>query len=288
MAPERGESHSFSTSVKINQMKNKPIGVFDSGIGGLTVAKEILRVLPNESLVYLGDTARVPYGPRGKEVITKFALEMARFLLNREVKFLVVACNTISSVCFDAIEKECSVPVLGVVKPAVREALATTKTGSIGIIGTRATIDSGFYEKEIKKLRPEIKVVAVSCPLFVPIAEEGLADHQVTEIIAREYLAPFLDANIDTLILGCTHYPILRGVIQEKVGDAVTLIDSARPTAKELKRLLVSNNLLSDNRRVEYEFFVTDAIERVHNTANFFFGNHLAGNLRKVDITRKI
>jgi glutamate racemase len=266
-------------------MKNKPIGVFDSGIGGLTVTKEILRVLPNESLIYLGDTARVPYGTRGKEVITRFALELTNFLLDRDVKFLVVACNTVSATCLDVVEKASPVPVLGVVKPAAREAVRLTN--KIGVIGTRATVGSGVYEQEIKKLNPQAEVLSVACPLFVPLAEEGLADHPATRLIAEQYLAGFVGKDIDALILGCTHYPLLREMIQETVGGSVTLIDSARPTAEELEKILRTRGLLNSGTSVKREFFVTDAPERVHEAANFFFGDHLIKDLKKVKLNYK-
>src|SRR3989344_3775277 len=169
-------------------MREKPIGIFDSGIGGLTVVKEILKVLPNESLIYLGDTARVPYGPRGKEVITKFALELTRFLLAKDIKFLVVACNTISSTCLSEIKKISPVPVLGVVEAAVKKAVSESKNGRIGVIGTRATVRSGVYERQIKNLNSTIQVFSQECPLFVPLAEEGMTDHQATKVVAKEYL----------------------------------------------------------------------------------------------------
>ena len=266
-------------------MKNNPIGIFDSGIGGLTVAKEVLERLPNESLIYLGDTARVPYGTRGKEVIEEFAIELARFLLKRRVKSLLVACNTISSTCLGAIESISPVPVIGVLKPAVNQAAKTTKANRIGVIGTRATINSGVYEQEIKKLRPKAEVLTQACPLFVPLAEEGYTKHQAAKLIAKEYLSKFSESNIDTLILGCTHYPILRKIIQEAVGEGVTLIDSAKPTAEELAKLLERSNLSSDGTDTFQEFYVTDAPERVYQVADLFFGNHLSGKLKKINIT---
>lgn len=261
-------------------MNSDPIGVFDSGIGGLTVVKEIIRELPNENLVYLGDTARVPYGPRGKKVITKFALELTNFLLKRKVKFLVVACNTISSTCLSAIEYFSPVPVLGVVKPAAKDAAENTKSGVIGVIGTQATVSSGVYEKEIQKKSKKVKVLTQACPLFVPLAEEGLIDHKATKIITKEYLNKFNGKNMDTLILGCTHYPILRDVIQKTVGKNINLIDSAKPTAKKLKEVLENEKLLKMSGKAKYEFFVTDAPVRVNKVAEILFNGKLPGKLK--------
>lgn len=264
--------------------KEKPIGIFDSGIGGLTVLREILEVLPNESLIYLGDTARVPYGTRGKEVIERFALELTGFLVKKDVKFLVVACNTISATCLVEVEKNSPVQVLGVINPAVKEAVKVSREGRIGVIGTRATVGSGVYEKEIKKLNPQAKVVSQACPLFVPLAEEGLVGSEATKIIAQDYLSSLSPAEIDTLILGCTHYPALRDTIQGVVGSSVKLIDSAKPTALELKNTLAQNDLLNDGANVKSEFYVTDAPERVSQVAVDFLGQVLPGSLKKIDL----
>lgn len=262
-------------------MNNNPIGVFDSGIGGLTVVKEIIKELPNESIIYLGDTARVPYGTRGPEVIKKFALELANFLLKRKVKFLVIACNTISATCLVEIKSISPVPVLGVIKPAVNQALKLTKNGAVGVIGTKATISSKVYEKELGK---KIKVVACACPLFVPLAEEGLTTHVATKLIASKYLKMFTNFEIDTLILGCTHYPILKKIIQETVGPKVKLVDSAKPTAEELTKLLRDKNLLAENNNPKLEFFVTDAPERVYQVASRFFGQNLVDQIKKITL----
>lgn len=265
-------------------MNNNPIGVFDSGIGGLTVVKEILERLPNENLIYLGDTARVPYGTRSKETITRFAKELVIFLLSHNVKVLVAACNTISSTCLDAIKSLSSIPVIGVIEPAVNEAILSTKNNKIGIIGTKATIESKVYENEIKKLNPEIEVFNQACPLFVPLAEEGLVNHEATRLIAREYLKKLSESKIDTLILGCTHYPILKDIIQEVIGSDVKLIDSAKPTAEVLNSFLKENSLLKNSPEAKHEFYVTDDPERVYKVANLFFGRQIAGNLNKVKI----
>lgn len=262
----------------------RPIGIFDSGIGGLTVAKEILKALPNESIIYLGDTARVPYGTRSKEVITEFAKELTKFLLKRNVKALVVACNTISAVALEEIEKISTVPVIGVVKPAAKKAVQVTKNKRIGVIGTQGTIQSRAYENGIKKLNPNIKVFSVGCPLFVPLAEEGLHNDKVTKLVAEDYLQDLTVSKIDTLILGCTHYPLLLQAIADTVGDGVILIDSAKPTVEELKRILEEKNLLSNGNSFSHEFFVTDAPDRVYDVAGHFFGGELKSKLKKVTL----
>ena len=262
-------------------MNSNPIGVFDSGIGGLTVAREIVKQLPKESIIYLGDTARVPYGTRGKEVIIQFAKELASFLLKRHVKCLVVACNTISAVALDEIEKISSVPVIGVVRPAARNAVGMTKNKRIGVIGTQGTIRSKAYEQEIKKIDPSIEVFSVGCPLFVPLAEEGLDQHEATKLVAEDYLEEIVKSGIDTLILGCTHYPLLLETIAETVGKGVTLVDSAGPTAEELNRMLAEKNLLSDSQNPTLEFWVTDAPEQVFRIASRFFGTDLNSKIKK-------
>lgn len=265
-------------------MREKPIGVFDSGIGGLTVVKEIISELPNENLIYLGDTARVPYGNRDREVITRFALELTKFLLRKKIKALVVACNTISAVCLAEIEAVSPVPVVGVIKPTVEKALMATKTKKIGVIGTRATIYSKIYEKEIQKKNAEAQVIQQACPLFVPLAEEGFMNHQTANVIALEYLSKFKNTNIDTLILGCTHYPLLKGLIQDALDKGVTLVDSARPTVSALKKVLRENDLIDIVSEPKRKFYITGAPERVLETASIFFDNKFPGRLEKVTL----
>lgn len=265
-------------------MNSNPIGIFDSGIGGLTVVKEILRQLPNESIIYLGDTARVPYGTRSKEVVTQFAKELVNFLLKKEVKCLVVACNTISATCLDEIEKISPVPVIGVIDGAVKWAVNTTKNKKIGVIGTQGTINSQAYENEIKAIDSSIEVISVDCPLFVPLAEEGLHNHEVTKLMTEDYLDEIIAAGVDTLILGCTHYPLLLETIAETVGPRVSLIDSARPTTDELKKLLDEKDLMSDDQNPSLEVLVTDAPQRVYRVASRFFGSELKDKIKKVTL----
>lgn len=264
-------------------MNNLPIGIFDSGIGGLTVTKEIIKLLPNESLIYLGDTARVPYGTRGKTIITNFALELVNFLLGRQVKAIVIACNTISATCLKEIESISPAPVINVINPTVLEAIRTTKSRVIGIIGTRATVDSNIYAQQINQLDKDIKVLQVACPLFVPLAEEGFSDSPAALIVAKKYLKKIKASKVDTLILGCTHYPLLSKTIQQIVGPKVKLIDSAKPTAKKLKQLLQKKKLLSKSQPAR-KFYVTDAPERVYTVASWFFSDPLPGKLEKVTL----
>lgn len=255
-------------------MNNNPIGVFDSGIGGLTVVKEIMKELPGENIIYIGDTARVPYGTRGKDTIIKFALELVNFLIKRKVKILVVACNTISSTCLHIIEKVSPVPVLGVIEPVVDQALKITRSEIIGLIGTPATISSRVYEEKIKTKNPKIKLLMKACPLLVPLIEEGEINNPATKLIVKDYLQRFKKTKMDTLILGCTHYPILKTVIQETVGTGIALIDSAKPTAKKLRIILEKNNLLNDTNKAKYQFFVTDDPQRVYKVAKTFLGKN--------------
>ncbi len=264
-------------------MNNSPIGIFDSGIGGLTVTKEIVNKLPNESIIYIGDTARVPYGTRSKEIITKFAKQLTKFLLKRKVKFLVIACNTISSVALDEIKKISPVPVIGVIIPAAKKATTVTKNKKIGVIGTQGTISSNAYEEEIKKIDPSIKIVSNACPLFVPLAEEGLGDHPAAKLLAKDYLEEIVSTGVDTLILGCTHYPLLLETISNIVGPKVNIIDSAIPTAQQLQINLETNNLLSDKKKSTLEFYVTDVPDRVYHVAGRFLGKKLK-RLKKVKL----
>lgn len=266
-------------------MNNNPIGIFDSGIGGLTVAKEIIKALPNENIIYIGDTARVPYGPRSKETVTKFAIQMAKFLLKRKIKALVIACNTISGLSYDEI-KELVFPIitLGVIKPAVRLAISSTKNNKIGVIGTVGTIRSGSYQKMLKFYDSNAQIVASACPLFVPMAEEGLNNHEATKLIAHDYLQEFIDKRVDTLILGCTHYPLLYDAIKETVGKEMVLVDSAQPTAQMLKERLEEVGQLGQDLNPTHEFYVTDDPERVKKVAGRFFGKELNSKLKKVTL----
>ncbi|MDD4908143.1 MAG: glutamate racemase [Candidatus Omnitrophica bacterium] len=250
----------------------RPIGVFDSGVGGLTVVKELIKQMPGENIVYFGDTARVPYGIKSRETVIRFSIENILFLLKHDVKLVCVACNTVSSVALPVIKHHFRVPIIGVLAPGVREAVYATRNNRIGVIGTKGTIRSGAYETEIKRLRPQVKVFAASCPLFVPFVEEGLTQGEVVMSVARDYLKALKDAKVDTLILGCTHYPILRPVIKKVMGEGVTLIDSAKQVAIEVKNILQHENTLNKKGKGGQKFFVSDNPEWFSGLANTFLG----------------
>ena len=213
-------------------MNAAPLGVFDSGIGGLTVARALFERLPRESVVYFGDTARVPYGPKSPETVRRYSAEILAYLVRRGVKAVVVACNTSTAHALEHLQAHSPVPVVGVIAPGARAAVAATQTGAIGVIGTAGTIASGAYTRAIQALKPGAKVQAQACPLFVPLVEEGWFDHPAAELIAREYLAPLVRAHVDVLVLGCTHYPLLKPLLARVMGKGVTLVDSAEETAK--------------------------------------------------------
>ncbi len=260
----------------------RPIGVFDSGVGGLTVAKELIRQLPCEDIVYFGDIARVPYGIKSKETVIRFSIENILFLLKQDVKLICVACNTVSSVALPVIKNHFKVPIVGVISPGVREAVYATQNKRIGVIGTRGTIKSRTYEFEIKQLDPKVKLVAYACPLFVPFVEEGWVTGRVVLEVARTYLQPLKDARVDTVILGCTHYPILKPVIKEVLGKNVTLIDSAKQVAMEVKKILAQEGLLNKNRRGRQEFYVSDNPEWFSSLAQRFLGQPVR-NVKKAN-----
>lgn len=251
---------------------NSPIGVFDSGVGGLTVAREIMRQLPNERIVYFGDTARVPYGSKSKETVTKYSRQIVNFLLTQQVKAIVVACNTASAYALDELEQEVDIPIIGVVRPGAKAAIEATKNGKIGVIATEATINSGIYNRYIEKNDRSVKIVGKACPLFVPLVEEGLWEDPVTDEIARRYLTELIDSDIDTLILGCTHYPMIRSTVGRIMGKQVTLVNPAYETARELKELLLEKGLESEHRpglgTELYRFFVSDAADKFQRFAN--------------------
>lgn len=223
---------------------DRPIGVFDSGIGGLTVAHELFEILPNESILYFGDTARVPYGPKSPKIVRRYAREAASFLISRDVKMVVIACNTATAHAYEALAGELPVPVVGVVEPGARTAVRNTRSGRIGVIGTTGTIGSGAYDFAVRNLLPDARVYAQPCPLFVPLIEEGWMASEATRLVAHEYLRPLHDVDIDVLILGCTHYPLLSSLLGEVLGSGVTLVDSAHETAREVKEILEARDLL--------------------------------------------
>ena len=260
-------------------MNSSPIGVFDSGVGGLTVFRALEQAVPNESLVYYGDTARVPYGTRSAETVVRYSIEAAQFLRGHDIKMLVVACNTASSVALDPLAAVAGVPVIGVIEPGARRAAESSVTGRIGVIGTRATIKSQAYPTRIRELHPEANVLSRPCPLFVPLAEEGWTDGPITKQIAQHYLAPFRQAGVDVLVLGCTHYPLLRGIIDEVMGQNVQLVDSAESVAADVATCLESTPELAADPSAgapEHHFFVTDAPGPFQQVAERFLGRPIA------------
>lgn len=252
----------------------KAIGIFDSGVGGLTVLKEIVATLPDENIIYLGDTARVPYGIRSPETVTRYSFENTSFLLSQEIKILVIACNTATAISLDAVKKEFPLPVIGVLEPGARAAVAATRSRKVGVIGTEATINSGAYEKAIKRIAPDIEVHSLACPLFVQLAEEGWTDNDVAMLTAEKYLGPLRGTGIDTLVLGCTHYPLLKAVISKAVGPEIILIDSATETAKEVAAVLERLNWKRKGERIR-KFYVTDTPARFEKIGKRFLGDSL-------------
>lgn len=263
---------------------SRPIGIFDSGIGGLTVAKKIFELLPNENVIYFGDTARYPYGPRSKRIVRNFSFQNSNFLLRRRVKLIVVACNTASAVALGILRKRYDIPMIGVVEPGARAAVDATRNGRIGVIGTVGTIHSGAYQKAIRKLGPRLKVYSIPCPLFVSLAEEGYINKEGAHLIAFEYLNPLVKKGVDTLVLGCTHYPLLKGVISKVMGKGTKLIDSAEEAAKEVKRFLTESTLLRDTKRKAFrKFYVSDVPDNFVRVGEKFLRAKIK-KVKRVDI----
>ncbi len=264
------------------EMQDRAIGVFDSGVGGLTVLRALQERLPNERTVYLGDTARVPYGTRSQSVVTRYALGSARFLMERDIKLLVVACNTVSAESLPALRAAYDVPIIGVVEPGARAAHAVAGSRPIGVIGTQGTIGSGAYQRALSALDPSAKVIARPCPLFVPLAEEGWTEGEVPRLAAERYLAAYRSEGIGALVLGCTHYPLLRGAIAETL-PGVILVDSAAATAAVVAEALQSRSLARRDSAGEHAIFVTDLPSTFHRVAERFLGGGLP-RVEQVDI----
>jgi len=236
----------------------RAIGVIDSGVGGLTVAYEIMRQLPNEQIFYVGDTLRCPYGPRPQEEVIQYTREMVQFLIEKNIKMLVIACNTATAFALDAIEKEFPIPVVGVIQPGVRAAIKSTRSNKIGVIGTDGTINSNAYPETLRRVNQAIRITSLSCPLFVPIVEKGVTEGVEAEKIVYDSLRPFLQVDIDTLVLGCTHYPLLENTIQKVLGDEIKLISSSEETARETSTILQVHDLLyPESRSPKHQFFTT-------------------------------
>jgi glutamate racemase len=266
-------------------MDHRPIGVFDSGLGGLTTVKKLCEYLPGEDIIYLGDTGRVPYGSRSKETIIKYAKQDAAFLARQEIKAMVVACNTVSSMAFGLLDSLYDMPVFEVISAPAEAAAKSTKNGKIGIIGTSATIRSGAYETRLKEISKDLNVLSGACPLFVPMAEYGRTDENdiAALTIARDYLADFCESGIDTLIMGCTHYPLLHGVISKVMGSGTTLIDSGAETAKRTAEVLREQDLLSSaKQKGSVKYFITDSIEDFSTLASRFLNSPVEGMVEQV------
>ena len=252
-------------------MKTAPIGIFDSGVGGLTVMREVVKQLPHEKIVYFGDTARVPYGSKSAKTIIHFSEQIIRFLKTKKVKAIVIACNTASALSLDAVRDEFDIPIIGVVVPGARAAVSMSENKKVGVIGTEATVLSGMYTKVIKSMEPKMSVKEKACPLFVPLVEEGLRDHKVMGEIIEYYLESLKESDIDSIILGCTHYPLIRHSISRYLGESIKIVNPAYEAAKDLKALLDEKDIANDGSNLEgtkYQFYVSDEAEKFRNFAN--------------------
>lgn len=267
-------------------MDNRPIGIFDSGLGGLTVLSAIHKLLPSENLVYFGDSGRTPYGTKSKETVIRYTFQDINFLLKQNVKMIVVACNTASACSLEIIKSSYSCPIVEVVQPGSRAACNETKTGSIAVIGTPATISSGVYNTAIKSIMPESVVHSKACPLFVPLVEEGWWDNDISAMIASEYLNDLKDTNIDTLILGCTHYPMLQNVIRKVMGENVKLINSAVEVANAVKRVLNNNDLVGLNEKGEIKYYTSDSVDKFTSLGRMFLGVDME-HVEKINIEKE-
>lgn len=250
-----------------------PVGLFDSGIGGLTVMNQVMRTLPHEHLTYFGDTARVPYGGRSRETIMRYTIESTIFLMEKQIKTLVIACNTVSAYALDKLRQIFNIPIIGVIEPGAAKAVQTSRNGRIAVLGTKATINSGAYQKEIHKRKPGAHILPIACPLFVPLVEEIFITHPATRLIVKEYLKPLKQEKIDTLLLGCTHYPLLREAIQDEVGEDVAIVDSASTCAETVAAALQSLGIAnSEENRPHYKFYVSDDPKKFQELGKSFLG----------------
>jgi len=258
------------------EIVEKPVGVFDSGVGGLTVVNQLIKSLPQEDIIYFGDTAHLPYGSKSKESVIRFSLDIANFLKAQKVKIIVVACNTASSFALSSLREKIEIPVIGVIEPGAQAAIDATRNFKIGIIGTEGTVKSRAFEEALRKIDKNVKVFSRACPLFVPLVEEGWLDEPETSQIAEKYLSPMKDEGIDTLILGCTHYPLLKELLSRIMGQEISLIDTAEATAKAVERKLREKNLLrKGSRKAVYKFFVSDDPEKFLQLGKRFLGKNI-------------
>lgn len=269
-----------------NAAAQNAIGVFDSGLGGLTAVRELRRILPGENIVYFGDTGRVPYGTRGRDIIVEYAKQDIAFLLSKGVKAVIAACGTVSSTLPAEVAASLPVPYMGVVESAARAAVLATKTGRIGVIGTPATVASGSYPAAIRRLMPGAAITATACPLFVPLVENGYfgVQNPVTRLVAQDYLKDVKSAGVDTLILGCTHYPLIAPVLVDLMGPGVTLVDVGRAAAQSARHMLERTGLLRAPRQGKVEYYVSDSTEQFDRLAHIFLGEYAGGSVQRIDI----
>lgn len=265
-------------------MKNNPIGVFDSGLGGLTAVREIQRIMPGEDIIYFGDTGRVPYGNKGAETIIRYTKDDIEFLMGHDIKLIIAACGTASSVALPLVKDNYDVKIMGVLESACNKAVSVTKNNRIGVIGTSGTIKSGKYTEIINSLNPDIKVFANACPMFVSLVENGYAESEAARLIAKDYLMPLKNENVDTLILGCTHYPLLEKVISDIMGDGVVLLSPGALAAEDAKKYLQENALLSDKKKGESEFYVSDSVESFVELGGVFLGKPIDSKVHKAEV----
>jgi glutamate racemase len=256
-------------------VKDLAIGMFDSGIGGLTVLREVKKSLPHEHIIYLGDTARVPYGNRSPETVTRYSLENARFLLSRGIKMLIVACNTSSAIALPVLKKTVPIPVIGVIDPPSREAVRRTRSRKIGVIGTRTTVNSQAYPKAIKRLDSSIEVFSKACPLFVPVVEEGLEEDEIARVVVKKYLGEFRGSGIDVLVMGCTHYPVLEHQIRELIGEDIYIVNTGRETSRAVQDVLKQRSAARSSGKGGCEYFVTDAPDKLSDLGSRVLGEPL-------------
>lgn len=267
-------------------MEERPIGVFDSGIGGLTVVKEIMDILPSEHIVYFGDTARVPYGNKSKDTIEKFSIQICKFLETKDVKAIIIACNTASAYALKGVRDRFNIPIFGVITPGAKVAINNTRNNRVGIIGTEGTVSSGAYSKKINEIKKGIQIFSTSCPLFVPIVEEGWSEKEASYMIAKEYLEYMKKSKVDTLVMGCTHYPLLNNVVQNIMGDKVKLVNPARETAFELKETLETLNIANaKDKKGSYNFYVSDNPKRFVKVGETFLNRRIE-KILKIDIEK--
>ena len=269
-------------------LHQRSIGVFDSGFGGLTAARQLRRIMPSENIIYFGDTARVPYGGRSRDTLLKYARQDMRFLRQFDLKAVVIACGTVSSNCLSELRAENDLPIIGVVEPAVEAAVRATKNGRVGIVATQASVSSGAYERYFKTIAPEVEIFSKACPLFVPLVEEGRCHvgDIVIETVAEDYLRALREQKIDTLVLGCTHYPLIAEVIQKVIGSGVTLIDAGAESARAARALLTERCELANREHGTSRYFTSDRVDGFERLASLFLGENITGQVQKIDISQ--